>query len=120
MSVTLVDLFNAKLKEFSDDLCKAFPNVSDFSTLKSAVALAVNLAPSQPYQFFRQHVVSPYASQILAQDENFFLSQELLVEEAGGLDVVQRLRGVWADMTNDDKDSVWKYLKVLILICNKI
>lgn len=121
MSAATTELFNAKLFEFVSDLGTAFPDVQDFKICKSALGMAMNLGPDKPHKIFHQFVVMPYEQHIMVQDEAFFLQQDFReVLADGDFDIVDRIRGVWKRMTDKDKENVWKYLQVLLVLDRKV
>ena len=117
----LYDIFNAKLKEFASEMSRAFPAVDDLATLNNALELAIAFTPSKPCELFHAHVVEPYEQQILAQDEAFFIQGDPRERTSAYLpfDIVERIRALWSRMTSDDKETVWQYLQVLILLDRK-
>ncbi len=114
------DLFNAKMQEFVRDLCSAFPDVEDFKLFRNALTLSLSFAPQKPQQMFDKFVVSHYAQYIMDRDEQFFLNHDFgHVVSDDDFDIVERIRNVWDRMDDGNKDIVWKYLRILLLLNNK-
>ena len=119
-STMAYDLFNAKLHEFVKDLGAAFPDVEDFKLFRNALTLAINFAPTKPQKMFNKFVVCHYDTQIRARDEQFFLAHDfshLLTDD--DFDIVERIRSVWGRMDEVNRNVVWKYLQVLLLLDQK-
>jgi hypothetical protein len=124
-------LFNRKLEEFASDLATTFPEVKDFATLRTSLRMALTLTPALPRALFHQYVVAPYEKQILARDEQFFLDdrsefKKQLTQQTGGgaggdvsLDLVKTIQGIWRSLGEGNKDVIWKYLQVLVLLDHK-
>jgi hypothetical protein len=119
-------LFNRKLEEFAADLAGTFPEVKDFSKLRNSLRIALTLTPALPRALFHQYVVAPYEKQILARDEHFFLDDASefrthLPQQGGSvsLDLVKTIQGIWRSLGEGNKDVIWKYLQVLVLLDQK-
>ena len=119
------ELFNNKLQEFVADLATAYPDIPDLSLYKSALRLAVSFSPDQPQRLFRQLVSMPFKQHILDRDEAFFLEYDFdtclkqsrdAVPGVVDLDIISKIRSVWHHMGAQDKENVWQYLKLLVMI----
>ncbi len=114
----MFDLFNAKLQEFVRDLAKSFPEVEDFKMFKTGLALAIGMSATKPQQMFDVFVAQRYSKQIMERDEAFFDDHDFSQVTAltDDFDIVRRLRGVWDKMDAANKEAVWKYLQVLLVL----
>jgi hypothetical protein len=58
----------------------------------------------------------------MQQDENFFLSgggQEE-IKDTSGLKFRDNLTKLWiAEMSDENKEIIWKYFKIFVLLCEK-
>lgn len=117
-----LDIFNAKMQEFLNDLVAAFPDVQDFKMCKSALTLALSFYPKKPQEIFNTYVAVPYKSFIIDKNEEFFLSHDFkhVVNSDADFDIVERIRNVWGVMSDTDKESVWKYFQILLVLNQKI
>ena len=58
------------------------------------------------------------------KDEKFIIETDFISENPdlnsnGASDIMQRLKLNWSELTVDDKENIWKYLKVLITLTDK-
>ena len=85
-----------------------------------ALNLAVSFSPEQPQRLFRELVTKPFKEQIMSKDDAFFISYDFQpVAQSNSfvdLDIIAKIRSVWDHMAPQDKDHIWKYLQVLVLI----
>lgn len=117
-------LFNTKADEFCKDLVATFPEVKEFKQLKSGLLLLRNVDEKKPREFFHNFVSVNYRQHILCKDESFFLN-EMEHQVQAGVDssqwhkVIALLRTLWATLSPDNKESIWKYFQVLIALDDK-
>jgi hypothetical protein len=117
------NLFNEKMLEFAKDLCDVFPNVAEFKRFRSGVLMLQNLEPKTLENIFRTYVVEKYKDQLLMKDESFFLEHtdfEIYSQRTDyWLSLIDQLKEMWKTLDQDNKEIVWKYFHVLIVISDK-
>jgi hypothetical protein len=119
---TYYECFNSKLDEFLKDLTSSFPDIKDLRLVKSGLQLAKNIDIKLPQSVFDEHVAVRYEEKIVKKDEKFFLTEtyEDVVKKHGiDLDVVGRIKDIWSTLGDTDKEIIWKYLQVLVIINRK-
>ena len=112
-------LFNRKLEEFAVDLCTTYAEVKEFHVLKNSVRLAAMMTPKLPQTIFHQHVFIPYEQHIINKNEVFFLEEDYASHLEGNsvnLDIVQQIKGIWKSLAPDQKEIIWKYMQVLVVL----
>ena len=131
-TASMIDLFNNKMSEFCRDLTNMYPNDSDLMSFKTAFKMSILVDEFKPVRLFHRYVVLPFGTELLNRDECVFLnpgavesavkdalinesSQDLLVDT-----LLTNLRRYWSQMSGDDRDAVWNYFKVLILLSKKL
>jgi hypothetical protein len=121
VNLTYFECFNTKLAEFLQDLSTSFPEFKDIKMLKNGLNLARTLDVKMPATMFSKHVTAEYEQNILNKDDAFFLTQtyEHIAVDGIDLDIIPKLKDMWGTLDVSDKDSVWKYLQVLVLLCRK-
>jgi hypothetical protein len=122
MSSTYIECFNNKLDEFLKDLVSTFPEMNDIKVLRNGLQLAKTIDPKLPQSVFNEHVVDVYEQRILDKDENFFLEEEChnIANKHGlDLDIMSKLKDIWTQLDKDNKEVIWKYLHVLVLLNRK-
>lgn len=119
---TYYTAFNNKLVEFVSDLSNTFPEMHDLKVLKSGIQLAKTVDIKMPRQVFNEHVADVYEQQILDKNEDFFLKEDYShITQAHGLDIdiVSKLKEIWGTLDQENRNIIWKYLEVLVLLNRK-
>lgn len=116
-------VFNAKLKEFLHDMIQAYPQDKDFRFFKTSLDMVCTLSPKIPQQLFHAHTAAFYPK-IDARDQDFFVEDDefhatLQSQDITG-ELIDKLRGYWKDMGEENKESIWKYLELLVALDRKI
>ena len=119
------NLFNSKLIEFANDLIYIFPNVEDFKIFKFACEWFVVVDKEYPERFFKYCMGDVYDDKIIQKDESFFLEESFTHIKYYGHDMnlISKLKKIWTNLDNTNKDCIWKYLNILMLIskrCNSV
>jgi hypothetical protein len=121
-----IQLFNSKADEFCKDLVSTFPEVNEFKQLKSGMLLLKNLDEKKPREIFHSFMTEQLKDKIITRDESFFMTEvHNHATNVDGIDtsqwenIVELLRNLWVGLSNDNKESIWKYFHVLITINDK-
>jgi hypothetical protein len=114
-------LFNRKLEEFASDLSITYGDIKDFKMLKNSIRLAVMMTPKVPQAIFHQYVYVPYETQIIEKDEAFFMAEDYDDKLASAhaninLDIVHKIKTIWKSLAEDQKEIIWKYMQVLVVL----
>jgi len=119
----IIDKFNRTFNEFCNDLIGVFPEDAEFQMAKLAVTGLSFAAPTALHDGFRNRVVVPFGDKILARDEGFFLDVDYRNHTSDMEDserIVNKIKHMYRQMNTDDRAVVWKYMRVLVLLSNKI
>jgi hypothetical protein len=126
------NIFNTKIIEFLNDLIILFPNDSDFKMYKTAINLVKLADNKKPLQYYKKFVTDEYKEHINNRNDKFFLEHDYseiindneLNSEVGASDIsskiVNRLKGYWSSLTDDNKVIVWDYFTLFLKISQKI
>lgn len=121
---TYVELFNAKVEEFIRELTTSFPDIKQFSSFKAGFHLLKNLDVTKPVDIFDTYVCKTYKNKIIEKDETFFLTNEVDLTKTSYVDYwqdfIENIRLVWKELDNDEKDVIWKYFHILIVLNDKV
>lgn len=108
-----LDAFYNQFSDFLTELTKVFPDDLDFPAYKTALLLLQKTNPRLVVDQIRLHVL-PFEETIRARNESFFLDHTFS-EYADTLDqVIQKLKGLWTQLTEANKKCVWDYIILLI------
>lgn len=135
LTQSFVDL----LRRFSRDLSTTYAEVDgDLKQIHSSIVLFTSTCPEKCRDMFHEHVVVPYGSEIDNQNESFFMSDNfvndvskreskfldavsrLTVPSGNVADLVLRLRSIWKNVSEADKENIWKYLSALTHLSRRI
>ena len=121
---THIDKFNRTFQEFINDLISVFPDDAEFQMVKMAIAGFQIAAPTALHDGFRERVVLSFGEKIMAKDEGFFLDADFSDLPVDDLEdatrIVNKVKQMYKKMKDDDRAVVWKYMRVLVLLSNKI
>lgn len=112
-------LFNGKLQDFVSDLTEIHP-LPDLKVFKGMLELAIKMDATVPSAMFHKCVAVPYGAFIKNKDEAFLTGHTF--DEVGqftDLNIVNRLKTLWVDLSHDNKDAVWKHLQVLLVLSQR-
>ena len=109
------EVFNEKLRGLVNDLVTIRPDVPDFAMLRNALTLGATLDRTMPQRCFHRFA-APYADQIRARDERFFLDHRYDDVAGVATDVVDKIKGVWRTLADADKCTIWRYFQVLLIL----
>ena len=126
------NIFNTRIIEFLNDLIILFPNDSDFKMYKTAINLVKLADNKKPLQYYKKFVTDEYKEHINNRNDKFFLEHDYseiindneLNSEVGDSDIsskiVNRLKGYWSSLSDDNKVIVWDYFTLFLKISEKI
>lgn len=115
----LLTKFNDTFVELLDDLIRVFPEDGDFKVAKLGVRTAVMSDEAAVQAIFHEKVTARYEGHVLSRDESFFLQQDYREDTAefdDAADVVDKLKGYWKHLGEGERDAIWRYLRVLVLL----
>lgn len=114
-----VKKFNKIIIGFLDELMKILPEEKNIKVFKSQLSTVEYLDEKKIIKSFIQYGY-PYKKQILEKDSSFFLKEGNVKIEGDYMSEALQLKRLWqTKLSDDNKEVVWKYFKVLVLICEK-
>lgn len=118
-------MFNDKFCDFLKDLCQVFPEDKDFKLALSGVKLGLLADVKSVHTVFHETVVIPYSKQIMDKDEAFFLEKSYEGEFVDNgidsmVDIVDKLKSYWKNLSDSNRTTVWKYLQLLTTLSGKL
>ena len=123
----IVKTFNEKLLEFVKDLILLY-NDNDLYNFKNSINMVSLIDERKPIKLFREVIVNKYKKQLFTKDEQFFLDhhyedemacREQKEEVDMSTNLVVKIKSYWKDLTNENKEIIWKYFKLLVILCEK-
>lgn len=126
------DIFNKKLQELLSDLIVVFPDDKDFKLFKNTVRLITLADVKKPLQMFKLSLTDEYKKNIEERNTDFFLNNDysdvlnndIIKQTMNDDDVnkklINKLKGYWKDLNDNNRDTIWSYFNVLLKLSNKI
>jgi hypothetical protein len=101
-----------------EDLYTILPDEKDIYIFQNQIETLTMFNKSILIDNFIEKVYK-YKKNILDKDENFFLTNELDIEE-NDISKAIHLKSLWKNkLRNENKEIIWKYFKLLIVISDK-
>ena len=125
-------IFNTKITEFLNDLIRLFTDDADFKMYKTAISLAKLADEKKPLQYYKKFVTEEYKEHIRNKNDKFFLDHDYkeilsdseLSNEINSGDfssqIVDRLKGYWSQISDENKEIVWNYFTLFLKISEKV
>ncbi len=116
-------IFNNKLIAFFEDLYATFPEERDIKNALEAIQGAKKINPKLILDLFREYVAKPLGEDILNENEEKVIAYAKKVianqfnEMSPALLIFDKH---WVHMSESNQDAIWKHLKVLVLLSEKI
>lgn len=121
MDTQLLDIFNQKLLEFVADLIDVCPEIKTLKKFKLSVSMTILAKKEIPEDVFYNSVVVPYAEKVMQRDDEFFLTESYVTSPVlAEFNIVDQLKGAWRTLDDRNKEIVWNYMQILLIISNKI
>jgi hypothetical protein len=119
---TKLGFFNEKLTEFFRDLSFAFPEERDLQTALEYIEFAKKSNPRLILDMFYENVYMGANEMIQADDEAgviAFARDTISKKYNEILPALAIFDKYWDSLDNQNRDTIWKYLKVLCILCEK-
>lgn len=114
-------MFNNVASDMLSDIADRFPRNKEMAACVAFHKMASVANVRLPYERFLEYAIIPYGDRLKAHDDAFFM--ETTYDDAAGdsgARFIDALKGLWAEMTEDDRQSVHQYLDLLLSIHCKI
>jgi hypothetical protein len=120
---TPLSAFTTQLLNFVDDLAASYRDDADIRKAAAGVALLKRANPKLLHAKFVEVVVREFRGAIMAQDETAILarSQALMAEHVAEMAHLHAVfHRYWSEMTPENQAHVWDYLKVLVVLAERV
>ena len=111
------------LLQFFEDLAETYPEEKDIAMATSALRLMKQANPRMIHTVFMDNVYKEFKEPLLAEDEEYILSRarEILDSKYAEINYAFWIFDKhWSTMTETNKQHIWKYMKALILLAEKV
>lgn len=124
--MSIIKIFNNQLISFSNTLVERFPNNKNFKIALTGIETIKMANPRKNLDMFLLYVYK-YRDRVMVKDEKFmmkndFISENFAEKELGvssSFLIMDSIKENWKSLENSEKNNIWKYLQVLIKLCDK-
>ena len=115
-------IFNNQLIKFFEDLSESFPEERDIKSALELIRLAKLSNPRIIQTLFYEHVYKSLDEPIKREDSDYVVSyakskiENQFNEISPALLIFQKY---WTTISDNSKKSIWNYLKVLCILCER-
>jgi hypothetical protein len=115
-----MDAFFTQFHEFMTQLMTVFPEDPDFAVYDAGVALLKNINPGIVIVEFNKHVL-PFEEILRSKNSDFFLKHtfDSLEPDNTMEQVINKLKGYWIGLSEANKESIWRYIILLMDIVKR-
>jgi hypothetical protein len=118
-------MFNNQLLNFTNIISERFPSVKELKVASAGLSTLNKINPKKPMEMFLQYTYK-YRDQILSRDEVGLLTVDINsdlkqhdIDDENTNQLIITLRNNWKDLTEEEKDNIWKHFEVLIKLTDR-
>jgi hypothetical protein len=115
----LIDAFFNQFNSFLGELKQMYPEDPDFPVFITTLSMMKAANPMLVVNFVKTEIVDPFGAKIEARDESFFMTQDYATREDVDLNIVDKIKQYIQGMSDDTKETVWKYIEIITKLCSK-
>jgi hypothetical protein len=120
--MSALSAFTTQLVNFFEELCNTFPEEKDIKMATEAIRGAKKINPRLILDLFVEHVYNDLAQAIIQRDINFIretAQRKLATQFNEMMSALAIFDKHWDSMGTSNQEVIWKYLKVLCILCEK-
>ncbi len=114
--------FSNMLVRFFEDLKDTFPEEREIKMALETIQNARKINPRLILDLFSEHVTNPLRDAIQNEDEAYIIQYaktKVSVQFNEILPAIAIFDKHWAGLSDSNRISIWKYLKVLVILSDK-
>lgn len=114
--------FNEKLTEFFEDLSQTFPEEKDLKTALEYIQFAKKSNPKLILDMFYENVWLECHELVEKDDQDgviVYARKKIMNQYNEILPALAIFDKYWDNLDEGNRETIWKYLKVLCLLCEK-
>lgn len=117
--------FNTQLDRLLENLINYFPGNDNFKNFQTIFSLLKTTNPRKIMSLFKTYVTDKYKIQILDKNEEFFIKNKFEEEKSNikndnyADDLIKQLKEHWSMIDEKNKEIIWKYFQVLVVLSEK-
>lgn len=117
---SVLKAFNNHLLEFVEDVIRIFPDNLDIKTGKTFIEGVKRVNPKKIITYWKDNILLLYETEIIQGDITFFVNKDYrndIGTEVQTLKVLEDIRVLVRDTTEENKEKAMKYLQNLTKLC---
>lgn len=120
---TPLGLFNTQLIRFFEDLSLTYPEERDIKSALEMIKFAKASNPKLVLDMYYEYVHKPLNKAVIDRDADYIITyarakiSSEFNEISPGLVIFEKY---WHTMTDNNRESIWNYMRVLGVLCSKI
>lgn len=119
---SMLTAFNNIIISFLEDLIETYPEENDFKVFKNGILTLKKYNPRKVLNYFKLYT-EQYKEQIVTKDINFFINTDsnklTNTQDNYIIQIIDKLKNFWIEMSENNKEKIWEYLNTLIKISSK-
>lgn len=120
--MSALSAFNTQLVNFFQELSETFPEEREIKMALEAIQGAKKINPRLILDLFYTHVCSELKDAIQRQDIDYvqmYANDKVKTQFNEIMPALSVFNKHWTSMSDANRNAIWKYLKVLCLLCDK-
>jgi hypothetical protein len=120
--MSALNAFCTQLVRFFEDLIETFPEERDIKLALDTIQGARKINPRLILDMFNEHVTSDLRDAIIAENEQQLITLarvKIVTQFNEILTALAIFDKHWATLSEQNQQSIWKYLKVLLALSDK-
>jgi hypothetical protein len=120
--MSALNAFCTQLIRFFEDLIETFPEERDIKLALDTIQGARKINPRLILDMFNQHVTTDLREAIVAENQDQFISLarvKIVTQFNEILTALAIFDKHWTTLSEQNQQSIWKYLKVLLVLSDK-
>ena len=122
MSQTPLGIFNTQLVRFFEELGETFQEEREIRMATEAISAAKKINPRLVLDMFYNHIYIDFHRFIAERNINGMISEGRKKIQSQFNEVMPAITIFdkhWSTLSVNNQDSIWKYLKILCMLCEK-
>lgn len=119
--MSIKQIFLQQTDNFINELCTIFPKNNEILLFREKYNFIRGANSKLIVEYFIKFIY-PFKQQIMDKADSFFIEGggQDEIKDNSGLKFRDSLKNLWVDeMSDDNKEIIWKYFKIFIILCEK-
>ena len=118
-------IFTTQLLNLMNTLNNRFPDDKDISLGITGIEQLKSVNQKKVVDMFVLYCYK-FRKEVMSKNDSFFLDRDFISEDLGkdsesssGTQIMNNLKRHWGELDTAERDAIWKYLQVLMTLCDK-